>query len=181
MRIIAGSLKGRRLDAPSWQGLRPTSDKLRETIFNVLAPRIADARVLDGFAGTGALGLEALSRGARSVTFIERDPRAQELIAANLERCGVREGYAIIREEFTRGVRALCARHESFDVMLLDPPYDRSPDADLAAVNDLVAPGGVVVLEHAKARQTPALAGSLVRVRQIASGDSGLAMYEVRR
>ncbi len=89
MRIIAGSLKGRRLDAPDWHGLRPTSDKLRETLFNVLAPRIEEARVLDGYAGTGAVGIEALSRGAAHVTFVERDPRALKLIEANLERCGV--------------------------------------------------------------------------------------------
>lgn len=89
MRIIAGSLKGRRIDAPVWEGLRPTSDKLRETLFNVLAPRIDGARVLDGYAGTGAVGIEALSRGAAHVTFVERDPRAVKLIEANLERCGV--------------------------------------------------------------------------------------------
>jgi 16S rRNA (guanine966-N2)-methyltransferase len=89
MRIIAGSLKGRRLDAPDWHGLRPTSDKLRETLFNVLAPRIEGARLLDGYAGTGAVGIEALSRGAGHVTFVERDPRALKLIEANLERCGV--------------------------------------------------------------------------------------------
>src|SRR5437879_10899565 len=94
MRIIAGTFKGRRLNAPTWPGLRPTSDKLRETIFNILAPRIAGARVLDGFAGTGALGIEALSRGAASVTFVERDRRAQELITDNLAHCGIAGGYA---------------------------------------------------------------------------------------
>src|SRR5215470_14413771 len=97
MRVIAGSLKGRRLQTPTWEGLRPTSDKLRETLFNILAPRIAGARVLDGYAGTGALGIEALSRGAAHVTFVERERRAQALVAANLARCGVADGYAIIR------------------------------------------------------------------------------------
>ena len=105
MRVIAGSLKGRRLKAPTWDGLRPTSDKLRETLFNVLAPRIAGARVLDGFAGTGALGIEALSRGAAHVTFVERDRRAQALIAENLARCGIADGYAIIRATVARGAR----------------------------------------------------------------------------
>ena len=79
MRIIAGTLKGRRLDAPSWDGLRPTSDKLRETLFNVLAPRIAEASFLDAYAGTGAVGIEALSRGAATVTFVEADRRALAL------------------------------------------------------------------------------------------------------
>ena len=88
MRIVAGTLKGRRLDAPTWTGLRPTSDRLRETLFNILAPRIAGARVLDAYAGTGALGIEAISRGASHVTFVEQERRAQALIAANLARCG---------------------------------------------------------------------------------------------
>src|SRR5216117_1486413 len=110
MRVIAGSLKGRRLKTPTWDGVRPTSDKLRETLFNVLAPRIAGARVLDGFAGTGALGLEALSRGAAHVTFIEQDRRAQELIARNLAHCAVSEdAYAMIRASVERGVDLLRA------------------------------------------------------------------------
>src|SRR6266436_6440031 len=98
MRVIAGSLKGRRLKAPSWDGLRPTSDKLRETLFNILAPRIEGALVLDGFAGTGAVGLEAISRGAEHVTFVEADRRATALIEGNLAGCGVTSGYTIERE-----------------------------------------------------------------------------------
>src|SRR3954469_5733663 len=97
MRVIAGSFKGRRLKAPTWDGLRPTSDKLRETLFNILAPRIEGARVLDGYAGTGALGIEALSRGAAHVTFVERDPRAIALIEQNLAGCGVAGDYTIRR------------------------------------------------------------------------------------
>src|SRR3954470_18331881 len=97
MRVIAGTYKGRRLKTPSWEGLRPTSDKLRETLFNILAPRIAGARVLDGYAGTGAVGIEAISRGAAWVSFVDSDRRAQALVADNLAHCGVTNGYAIIR------------------------------------------------------------------------------------
>jgi 16S rRNA (guanine966-N2)-methyltransferase len=81
MRIIAGTLKGRRLRTPAWEGLRPTSDRLRETLFNILADRVAGGSVLDGYAGTGAVGIEALSRGASAVVFVERDRRAAALIA----------------------------------------------------------------------------------------------------
>ena len=91
MRIIAGELKGRRLKTPDWAGLRPTSDRLRETLFNILAPRIAGARVLDGYAGTGAVGIEALSRGAAHVTFVEQDRRAVQLIETNLRALGGHE------------------------------------------------------------------------------------------
>ena len=130
MRIIAGTLKGRRLEAPTWDGLRPTSDKLRETLFNVIAHRMENARFLDGFAGTGAVGLEALSRGAAHVTFIERDPRACRLIDA--ERRAVRRERRLYNcaRRFWRSAAGL--RHEAsprgaplgpFDLILLDPPY----------------------------------------------------------
>src|SRR5829696_2133749 len=95
VRVIAGRFKGRRLKAPTWDGLRPTSDKLRETLFNILAPRIEGARVLDGFAGTGAVGIEALSRGAAHVTFVEQDRRAAGLIQANLAACGIEADYNV--------------------------------------------------------------------------------------
>ncbi|HSL21681.1 MAG TPA: 16S rRNA (guanine(966)-N(2))-methyltransferase RsmD [Vicinamibacterales bacterium] len=177
MRVIAGELKGRRLEAPKWPGLRPTSDKLRETLFNVLAPRMAGARVVDGFAGSGALGIEALSRGAVHATFIERDPRALKLIRANVERCGLGpEQYAIIRADFLAGRASVGA---AADLVLLDPPYDLTDlDAVLAASAGLLRPGGAVVLEHARRRESPARAATLQRVRVLTSGDSALSFYE---
>ena len=181
MRVIAGTLKGRRLKTPDWDGLRPTSDKLRETLFNILAPRIAGARVLDGFAGTGALGIEALSRGAASVVFIERDRRAQTLIAANLAHCRVETGYNLVRSAFDRSIASLQASAtEPFDIVLLDPPYAIPGDTALLGVDALLAPGGVVVLEHARRAASPAQANGLVRVRQVESGDSMLSFYEHR-
>jgi 16S rRNA (guanine966-N2)-methyltransferase len=187
LRVIAGTLKGRRLKAPTWEGLRPTADKLRETLFNVLARRTPGARLLDGFAGTGALGIEAISRGAAHVTFIERDPRAAVLIADNLARCGIVGGYAIIRAPFDRGVRLVrtSAPFDPFDIVLLDPPYDRERGeaaaevgALLEAVDAVVASGGIVVFEHARQRVAPETAAGLIRVRQVSSGDSVLSLYE---
>src|SRR6187402_873392 len=99
MRVIAGALKGRVLRTPAWDGLRPTSDRLRETLFNILAPRIEGARFLDVCAGTGAVGIEALSRGAAFVTFVEDDRRALALIEANLRHCQLSEGYTIDRRD----------------------------------------------------------------------------------
>ena len=177
MRIIAGSLKGRRLEAPDWEGLRPTSDKLRETLFNVLAPRIGGASLLDGFAGSGAVGIEALSRGASWVTFVEQDPRAVRLVQANLDRCGVGERYAIIRARFADA--AARVRGRIFDVVFLDPPYGAAEVATaLVAGAPLVAHGGLLVIEHAKRNPAPEAAGPLSRVRSIVSGDSALAFYE---
>jgi 16S rRNA (guanine(966)-N(2))-methyltransferase RsmD len=177
LRIIAGELKGRRLRSPDWAGLRPTSDRLRETLFNVLAPRIAGARVLDGFAGTGAIGIEALSRGAAHVTFVDRDPRALALVEENLRRCRVSDRYAIIRAAYGP---AATRRLElaGFDLILLDPPYDGAGlDAIVAEGADLLAPDGLLVVEHARRGAAPASAGGLARVRQVASGDSMLSFY----
>jgi 16S rRNA (guanine966-N2)-methyltransferase len=176
VRVIAGSLKGRRLKAPTWDGLRPTSDKLRETLFNIVAPRVAGARVLDGFAGTGALGIEALSRGAAEVTFVERDRRAQALIEENLAHCGVQNGCVIIREDVAHALNAFRGR-PPFDLILLDPPYDQCHDAVIALAGNVLSPGGLLIVEHARRQQTPAAAGSVTRTRQVVSGDSALSFY----
>ncbi len=176
MRIIAGSLKGRRIDAPAWEGLRPTSDKLRETLFNVLAPRIDGAVVLDGYAGTGAVGIEALSRGASHVTFVERDPRAVALIEANLGHCGVTDRYAIIRARFAGTERP--PGMGRFDLIFLDPPYGpRELNAALEAAGPLLDAGALLIVEHAKRDAAPQSSGPLVRTREIVAGDSALAFY----
>jgi 16S rRNA (guanine(966)-N(2))-methyltransferase RsmD len=176
VRIIAGELKGRRLQTPKWHGLRPTSDKLRETLFNVVSARVAGARVLDLYAGTGAVGLEALSRGAAHVTFVDADRRAVALIEQNLRHCGVADRYAIIRFRLVPEAPALPAG--SFDLIVLDPPYDE-PDlaAVVAATMSLIALDGLVVLEHARRRPSPELVGRLRRTREVVSGDSALAFY----
>jgi 16S rRNA (guanine(966)-N(2))-methyltransferase RsmD len=188
MRVIAGTLKGRRLDAPDWPGLRPTSDKLRETLFNVVAPRVAGAHVLDGYAGTGAVGIEALSRGAAHVTFVDRDPRAVALIRANLEKCGLAatDGtpdasgrYAIIRAGF--GEMAARRPAPRFDLVFLDPPYGASElAAAVAASETLVGDDTLLVVEHAKRDPAPPVAGVLERTRELTSGDSALAFYRRR-
>lgn len=177
MHVIAGSLKGCRLKAPTWKGLRPTSDKLRETLFNVIAPMIEGARVLDGYAGTGAIGLEALSRGASEVIFIDHDRRAQALIADNLARCRVTSGCVIIRDSVVHAIEALRRKARRFDLVVLDPPYDMSPDDAIAPASAVLASGGALVLEHAERRSAPERAGGLVRTRQIVSGDSALTFY----
>jgi 16S rRNA (guanine(966)-N(2))-methyltransferase RsmD len=179
MRVIAGRYKGRRLETPTWEGLRPTSDKLRETLFNILASRVVGARVLDGFAGTGAVGIEALSRGAAHVTFVERDRRAASLVASNLRRCGIAEGYAIMRRSFD--APGLFGRSDRFDLILLDPPYGQGDLAGrLARAAAWLAPEGVLVLEQARRHPAPHAAGDLMRRREVGSGDSALTFYEWR-
>jgi 16S rRNA (guanine966-N2)-methyltransferase len=177
MRVIAGRYKGRRLRAPTWAGLRPTSDRLKESLFAILAPVLEGGRVLDGFAGSGALGIEALSRGAAEVVFVERDPRAVALVEDNLGHCGIGSGYVMIRGEFASALRQLPA-HRRFDLALLDPPYEEADlDEVLRATAARMSPGGTIVLEHATRRQVPGVAEAFALVRQVTAGDSALAFF----
>lgn len=179
MRIVAGSLKGRRLDGPTWDGLRPTSDSLRETLFNVLGPSVVGTRVLDVYAGTGAVGIEALSRGAVQVTFIEKDPRAIALIERNVAHVGAGPSCAIIRDDFLKPrVRRSADDAPRFALIFLDPPYDipSIEDALVAAVAR-VAPGGRIIFEHSRRRVAPAAVPGAARYRVLEAGDSALSFY----
>jgi len=179
MRVIAGRFKGRRLKAPTWEGVRPTSDKLRETLFNILAPRVEGARVLDGYAGTGAIGIEALSRGAAHVSFVERDGRAVSLIQSNLAACGVEQGYTIHRGDVASVLRQL-PKNATFDLVLLDPPYQDAVTPALDAAADRLGVDGVIVLERAT-RHEPEVPPRLARLRDVTSGDSTLTFMTVQR
>ena len=180
MRVIAGTLKGRRLTAPTWEGLRPTSDKLRETLFNLLAPRMPGARLVDGYAGTGAVGIEAISRGASDVTFVEHDRRARELIARNIADCGIAEGYAIIGSTVLHAIETL-RDGPAFDIVFLDPPYASDIHDVLQTVGAIVKEDGLVIVEHARRSPPPAASGALRRMREVRSGDSSLSIYECQR
>jgi len=177
MRIITGRFKGRRLAAPSGSAVRPTSDGLRETLFNVLGDRVSGARVLDAYAGTGAIGLEALSRGASQATFVERDRRVISVLQANITTCGASEACAIIRDDFLVFAGRVTGR-DHFDLVLLDPPYEATDlHAVLAAAAPLVAPAGQLVIEHSRRRVVPESIDALARTRLLVAGDSALAWY----
>ncbi|MEP7116046.1 MAG: 16S rRNA (guanine(966)-N(2))-methyltransferase RsmD [Acidobacteriota bacterium] len=180
MRIIAGTHRGRILASPTWEGLRPTSDRLRETLFNLLAMRIDGASVLDVCAGSGAIALEALSRGATTATCLEADLRAVRLIAANAARCGLEKNCIILQ-----GTAPQALTHEHiggpFDIVVLDPPYAAPWIGEaVAAAGRLLAPDGLVVLEHSSRRAAPEPGGlHLDRTRR--SGESALSTYRAMR
>jgi 16S rRNA (guanine966-N2)-methyltransferase len=181
MRIVAGAFRGRRLKSPTWDGLRPTSDRLRETLFNILGPSVRGARVLDGYAGTGAIGIEALSRGAAHVTFVERDPRAVKLIAENLalmsDGAGVKP--VIIRAGLADAVTRLSG--QVFDLIILDPPYADTAVAEaLDAAATLAGRQTRVIVEHASRYAAPAQHAGLHLTRTVKAGDSALSFYEHR-
>ena len=177
MRIVSGEWRGRPLKSPDWPGLRPTSDRLRETLFNVLGPAIRGARVVDAYAGTGAIGIEALSRGAAWVCFVEQDPRAARLIEANLASLGVDRRYAIIRAD-VRSAGGACGT-DAFDLAVFDPPYGANAAGE--ALDAAAALGGErlrVVVEHAKRYAPPARHAGFSLARTITAGDSALSFYE---
>jgi 16S rRNA (guanine(966)-N(2))-methyltransferase RsmD len=179
MRIVAGTWRGRTLKSPAWDGLRPTSDRLRETLFNILGQAVQGARVLDGYAGTGAIGLEAMSRGAAHVTFVENDPRAVKLIEANLAALNPGGGVkpVIIRAGFADAASRLDG--EPFDLIIVDPPYAHdAADAALDAAGSLAGPATRVVIEHAARYPPPAARGGLRLTRTVTAGDSALSSYE---
>jgi 16S rRNA (guanine(966)-N(2))-methyltransferase RsmD len=179
VRIIAGKYKGRRLKAPTWEGLRPTSDKLRETLFNILAPRIEGARVLDGYAGTGAVGIEALSRGAATATFVESDRRAAADIERNLEACGMTERATVLRSDWRAALRLLGRAGAVIDIAFFDPPYawkDTHRCLEELGRRGLLPAGGWAVIEHRKNVGPRDLEGwDLLRELQV--GDSCFSIF----
>lgn len=185
MRIIAGQYRGRRLHALAGAATRPTSDKLRGTLFNILAPWIEGAVFIDAFAGTGAVGLEALSRGARDVHFIESSPEALRVIAQNLSWLESREHVHVRRDPVGSALPALAARAVAADICFLDPPYAQLAAA-LAAIgtladSPLMNPAGWIILEHASRDATPEAIGQAPRrwrrTRLLKQGDSALSFY----
>jgi 16S rRNA (guanine966-N2)-methyltransferase len=184
MRIIAGFFRSRTLQAPAGLATRPTSDRLRETLFNVLAPRIRDAVFLDLYAGSGAVGMEALSRGAARVTFVERAPAALRVLRANLEHLGLSEGFRISPGSVGAFLRRAEAGME-FDLVFLDPPYDAASEyaATLGllggAATAVLAPGAGVVAEHRRKERLEDRYGNLSRTRLLEQGDAALSFYAV--
>jgi 16S rRNA (guanine(966)-N(2))-methyltransferase RsmD len=183
MRIIAGELRGRRLVAVPGRGTRPTSDRVREALFSRLQSRygLEGIEVLDLFAGTGALGLEAISRGARALVSVEIDRRAAQVLLSNLRACGADGRAEVLVRDVERSVAELAGRR--FGGIFLDPPYGLGMAAfvlGLLAEHELVAPGGWVSVETAAREDLPQSVGDLVEVREDFYGDTKITIYERR-
>ena len=172
MRIIAGSHRGRRIVAPKGRATRPTSDRVRENAFNLIGP-VDDADGIDLFAGSGALGLEALSRGAARMTFVESDREACRTINANLESLDLR-GTVLCQDV----ARALGQERHAYDLVLCDPPYDYDLDRIARSLGRLVRPDGVLVLESTSRAEAPDLEGLVVRTSR-KYGAARLTLYEL--
>lgn len=184
MRVIAGTLRSRRFVAPAGLATRPTSDRLRETLFNVLAPRIQGASFLDLYSGSGAVGFEALSRGAARAVFVERAEAALAALRENVASLGLREGVRIHAGSVSAFLRR--GRPESsprFDLVFLDPPYDAESEYAVSlqllggAASGLLAPGALVIAEHRRKQSLEDRYVSLRRTRLLQQGDAALSFY----
>lgn len=185
MRVIAGKFRSRTLTAPCGLDTRPTSDRLRETLFNVLAPRIEGSAFLDLYAGSGANGIEALSRGAEHVVFVEKAAPAIAAIRANLKALGVREAWQLEARSAAVSVKRLAEQGQRFDVIFLDPPYKAADEYALVLgllggeCQSLLADGAVVIAEHHRKQSLEEEDGRLHRYRVLEQGDAALSFYSL--
>jgi 16S rRNA (guanine966-N2)-methyltransferase len=189
MRVIAGKFRSRPLRSVRGQNIRPTSDRLRETLFNVLTagnPAALENTVwIDLFAGTGAVGIEALSRGAKHVYFVDNSPAAAGLIRSNLDSLGIEDSYKILSDDLLRAFWRLERQHVAADVVFLDPPY-REPDAYSQTLRSLaespvVWAMSLVIAEHDKKFDPGAEFLPLRRFRNLTQGDSALSFYRMAK
>jgi 16S rRNA (guanine966-N2)-methyltransferase len=183
MRVIAGTLRSRRLKGPGNLRIRPTSDRLRETLFNVLGSSVEDSLFLDLYAGTGAIGIEAVSRGAREVIFVENHAATARLLRQNLDALEIRSGIELIAADARKALEKLAARHVVADFIFLDPPYDRQDEYDSTLefldTSHLLAPTTRVIAERFDAASLPDRYTRLERVRVIEQGDTALSFYRL--
>lgn len=179
MRIIAGEKRSRLLKTPEGLDTRPTADRVKEAMFSILLPRLPGARVLDLYAGSGALSLEALSRGAQSAVMADCAAKAWKAIRENVEALGYGEKARLLRMADTAALAALEKSGEQFDLVFLDPPYRMDTAPICARIMGLLAPGGMIVVEHS--RQTPpAVAPPLCCTDHREYGVTGLSFYQIR-
>ncbi|MGB8930949.1 MAG: 16S rRNA (guanine(966)-N(2))-methyltransferase RsmD [Anaeromyxobacteraceae bacterium] len=174
-RIIAGTARGRRLAAPKGQGTRPTSDKVRGAVFNLLGQFFDGGAVLDLYAGTGALALEALSRGCDRAVCVEADRGAAEVVQRNAESCGYGTRVEVLRGRVEQALGRLAPG--TFDLVFIDPPYAEGPEAALEAVAPLVREGGRVIAEHDARRPPGERYGALGLLDRRGYGDTGVSIY----
>lgn len=180
MRVITGIAKGRKLKTSRGLDVRPTSDRAKESLFNVLGPRVIDSRILDIFAGSGAIGIEGLSRGARGAVFVDNSPSSCRLVEDNLRNTGLAANAEILRQDALRAISYLAAKGEKFDLIFLDPPYEKGlvvPTLEEAAGGGLLAEDGLLIAEHSRREPVPETTGPLRLYRQLTFGDTVISIY----
>ena len=182
MRIIAGEMRSRKLKAPEGMDTRPTADRVKEALFSILQSRLYGARVLDLYGGSGALALEAISRGAASAVIADQSAKACAVIQENIDSLNVQDRARLLRMKDTQALKALNAQGEAFDLIFLDPPYrmDTAPACELILQYGLLASGGTLVIEHSREKR-PALPEPFELTDHREYGAAGLSFYALQK
>ena len=181
MRIIAGTARGRNIKSPKGMNTRPTSDRVREALFNILSPQVLNSHFLDVFSGTGAVGIEALSRGAEKAVFIEKDRHVSKIIHDNLGLCGLKQNAEVLTTEVDKGIKYLGKSKKTFDLIFIDPPYKKGfeiPTIENILDQGLIAlHGGTLIVESDRADLPPDQVRNLIAYRRERYGDTALTFY----
>ena len=179
MRVTGGTGRGRRLKAPVGSRVRPTSDKVKQALFNILGERMADSLFLDLFAGAGGIGIEALSRGAGRVVFVDASRASLKVVKQNIEQTGFEDRSQAVLSKVESFLKKPSG---SYDIVFLDPPYadEMQPLLELIAGAGILKPDSIVIAEHFKKQLSPASAGGLTLYREAKYGDTVLAFYRFR-
>ena len=178
VRVIAGTAKGHKLDVPRGLTVRPTPDRAKEALFNIIGGRIVDSCFLDLYAGSGAIGIEALSRGAHEVVFVEKRPNVARIIERNLVRTGFEEDARIVLADAAQALEMMGRESRVFDLIFADPPYNAKKAPGILQIigrKEVLNENGLVVWEHASAVRIPANIGKLVSVKEVRYGDTSFA------
>ncbi len=183
MRIISGSHRGHRIQTLKGMNLRPTSDQMRETLFDVLGPSVRNSRFLDAYAGSGAVGLEALSRGAKEVVFVEHHRPAMEMIRKNLAALRMETSFRLVTSKVLTAIERLDEEGEPYDFVFLDPPYSEASEYHHAlrqlGRSKLLIPSSLVIAEHSRHYFLEGRYNQLEQIRTIRHGDAQLTFYRI--
>lgn len=180
MRVISGSARGRPLKAVPGMGTRPTTDKVKEAIFSMIGPYFSGGRALDLFAGTGGLGIEALSRGMDAAVFVDADKKSVDVIRANLQAARLEDKAEVYRNDASRALKALGKRGTAFDLVFLDPPYKMTAIAELMLAMlelNLLAESATIVVEHDASRSFDERIGDAIRLKHTEYGETAVSIY----
>ncbi|MGL5695053.1 MAG: 16S rRNA (guanine(966)-N(2))-methyltransferase RsmD [Peptostreptococcaceae bacterium] len=182
MRVISGKARGLKLDTPKNQDVRPTTDRVKESLFNMINPYIRESNILDLFAGTGSLGIECLSRGAKKCVFIDKSKDSIKIVNSNVKKARVENESTVLNVDFKEAVKRLSAKNEKFDVIFMDPPYYENMFIEcLKSIDELnlLVQDGIIVVEHDTKEKFDDSIGNLYKSREKKYGNTTITFYKL--
>lgn len=182
MRVIAGEYKGRRLDCIEGVEIRPTADKVKESLFNILGNAVIDSTFLDLFGGTGGVGIEALSRGAKYVVFIDTNIKSIKVLKSNLDHLNIKDNVEVFHTDYTTAISKLHKYNKQFDIIFIDPPYKVGMAASALEEinkNSILSQSGLIIVEHDSKEDMPQRVGKLYLYRIKQYGNTTLSFYNI--